>query len=366
MLNEDTELASHFTIGDYRALRTDLNTDSCIEAWDKLLKAVARRIDERFLEPIKQLERFDDEDDLPFRPGFSILAIDCLLIDTIQSFRKGRVRTGEGSPAHSFKTFLKSPPFADDFKSDDRSDFFDNVRNAIFHNGETRKDWKIRIDTSLMLEKNPAKHTKTVNRRLFHQAVVIEWHQFLGDVRSGKGDSRELFLRRMDALAGLPVEPLPFLYFAYGSNLLESECLRTAPGAKYYCNAFVPGYAIEFTKHSVTRSGDAATIVKDPNRVTWGSVYRVHQADKTKLEIRERGYSLTPDLSVYLVSSDPKELPSPVSAFTFMAIDKCQGGCGPQSDYLDLIKQGAHCRGLPIEYQQMLASVGKPIGNEAA
>ncbi|HEX8985383.1 MAG TPA: hypothetical protein VF767_08125 [Bryobacteraceae bacterium] len=72
-----TELASGFTVARYTVLRPILTGDApSPDAWSELLDAV--------------------------------LALDCLLIDTIQSFREGRVTTGEVSPAHSFKTFLAS------------------------------------------------------------------------------------------------------------------------------------------------------------------------------------------------------------------------------------------------------------------
>jgi hypothetical protein len=85
-------------------------------------------------------------------PGFAILSLDCLLIDTIQSFREGRFSTGEVSPPVLFKSFLKNPKFSD-FNGRDREEFFHYVRNALPHNGETRKDWKIRFDTAGILEK---------------------------------------------------------------------------------------------------------------------------------------------------------------------------------------------------------------------
>ena len=177
-MDENTELASDFTVAQYVELRPKLTASvPDVDAWRELISAVRRRIDERFLAPIRQLARFDDQDDLPFRPGFAILALDCLLIDTIQSFREGRVSTGEVSPARSFKNFLRSSRFSE-FIGKDLSDFFDHVRNAILHNGETRADWKIRIDTDRMLERNSTTGTRTINRHYFHAAVEEEWADF--------------------------------------------------------------------------------------------------------------------------------------------------------------------------------------------
>jgi hypothetical protein len=68
----------------------------------------------------------------------------------------------------------------------------------------------------------------------------------------------------MDAMGGVPIGALRNFYFAYGSNLKDEECRRTAPTAQGYAVAFLPSYRLEFAKHSTTRNGDAATIRKNP------------------------------------------------------------------------------------------------------
>lgn len=78
--------------GQFSHLRSTTRDQPDESAWREVIDAVQRRIQERYLTPIEELARFDDEDELPYRPGFAILALDCLLIDTIQSFREGAHR----------------------------------------------------------------------------------------------------------------------------------------------------------------------------------------------------------------------------------------------------------------------------------
>jgi len=292
---------------------------------------------------------------LPFRPGFAILALDCLLIDTIQSFREGRVSTGEVSPAHSFKAFLRSSRFSV-FSGKDRGDFFLYVRNAILHNGETRRDWKIRIDTDQMLERNPTTGTRTINRHYFHAAVEKEWADFVGLLESADSAARATCLRRMDAMAGIPAEPLSSFYFAYGSNLKDVECRRTACGADAYGAAFLPGFRLTFNKHSTTRGGDAANIEHDTSSVVWGFVYRVNDNDRKALGKCEGGYVEIAKITVYLTSPTSGDNPTPLSAFTFAAVDTCQQHCGPPADYLTLILEGVVERHLPEDYGRTLVA----------
>jgi len=356
-MEPSTELASNFTVAHYLELRPTLD-ESNPTSWDAALRALRRRIDERFLKPIRELARVDNREHVPYRPGFAILALDCLLIDTVQSFREGRVATGEVSPAQSFKTFLSSPRFSD-FKRNDRGDFFHYVRNGILHNGETRKDWKVRIDTTRMLERAPT--TRTINRRLFHAAVVREWRELYKTLRAGDKEARAQFLRRMDSIAGLPVQQLQHCYFAYGSNLLGQECQRTAPDAQEYGVAFLPGYRLAFTKHSTTRKGDAATMHPDASSMVWGFVYRVHDKDRQHLREREAGYEELPRTTVYLVAPTPGDDPTPITAFTFAATQACPKQCGPPPTYLDLIIEGAKTRQLPDAYQKHLTDLRQHI-----
>ena len=83
--------------------------------------------------------------------------------------------------------------------------------------------------------------------------------------------------------------PVTDLYFAYGSNLLDSEIRRHAPEAESVGVAFLAGYRLVFNKHSVSRGGDAASIEKSPSSVVWGYLYRLSDRDRNGLTRREKG-----------------------------------------------------------------------------
>lgn len=154
-------------------------------------------------------------------------------------------------------------------------------------------------------------------------------------------------------MAGLPVDPLKNFYFAYGSNLKDAECRSTAREAQAYGVAFLPGFRLSFTKHSVKRQGDAANIRRDATSMVWGYVYRVTDEDRQKLNKREGGYEETP-ATVYLLAPNSEDDPTSLTAFTFAAPEDCPQLCGPPAGYLDIIIQGAEERKLPPEYQQIL------------
>ncbi len=355
-----TELASGFPVSRYLELRGRLEgAHSDDAAWVEVVAAVRRRLDERFLGPIATLASTGRRDGLV--PGFAILALDCLLIDTLQAFREGRVTTGENTTAKSFRTFLKGPRFSC-FSGNDRWGFQD-VRNGLLHNGETRGDWKVRVDTPEMLTKVAGAKTRILNRRLFHEAIQAEVGEYVRDLSTGAPHLREAFLQRMDALSGLVLpasgQPIEWeaaeTYFAYGSNLAEREMLAKAPNARAEGIAFLPGHRLVFNKHSVTRRCDAASIETSACSMVWGFLYSVPPEDAVELARREGGYAKR-EMTAWRVTGGGDA--QPVEVFTFVAKARCPDGCGPTEDYLRLIVDGATARGLPGDYID--AVVGAP------
>ena len=86
--------------------------------------------------------------------GFSIMSNMCLLMETIQSFRDG-IRDSHGQESDMFKKFIEKYgethfalardekiKLANTTKGDIYS-FYQNIRNGILHQGETKKGWRI-------------------------------------------------------------------------------------------------------------------------------------------------------------------------------------------------------------------------------
>lgn len=360
MIDTSIEIASNFTIGDYHAERSQLSADSPnTGGWQRVIAAFKRRLTERFLQPITDLAKYDNEDPLPMRPGFAILALDCLLIDTIQSFREGRVTTSEVSPALSFKNFLRSSPCFTDFKSADRDDFFGYVRNALLHNGETREDWTVNIRYPKLLQKNPVTKTRTINRRIFHAGVLVEYRNLCREIEAGADTARENFLRRMDTICTwVPVKPR-FTYFAYGSNLLLSEITQNVSMVEEIGLAYLPGYRLAFDKHSEKWGGDAANIHRDWSSIVWGYLYRIDDQGLERLKEREKGYDMLSDVTPLLVGKTIETV-TPIPAIAFAAKDFCGDSCGPAPEYSDLLLKGLTDRGAQKSYVEHVKLVATP------
>lgn len=142
------EIAPDFTIAEWQSLHGQLDPESYDENWQTLIDHVRNRLEKRFLEPADILLEHEQEHiqkgSSPEGLGFSVLAIDCLLIETLCGYEQGQ-RTRRGGTHKAFENFLNTAPrFKDAFGHAGRAgDFADAIRNGLLHDGETRKGWII-------------------------------------------------------------------------------------------------------------------------------------------------------------------------------------------------------------------------------
>lgn len=84
-----TELASGFTVGDYN--RAVANKDR-----EAIAEAIRRRFMERYISPVSEPQ---------VKHGFTIMAICCLMIESLESFRQGWKST-DGRDKEAFTLFF--------------------------------------------------------------------------------------------------------------------------------------------------------------------------------------------------------------------------------------------------------------------
>ena len=133
--------------------------------------------------------------------------------------------------------------------------------------------------------------------------------------------------------------------------------LTKAPNARAEGIAFLPGYRLVFTKHSVLRRCDAASIEPAACSMAWGFLYSVPLEDAEELARREGGYAKR-EMTAWRVIGGRIEEAERVDVFTFVGKAVCPVGCGPAAAYVRLIVEGARARGLPEEYVATIAQIG--------
>jgi hypothetical protein len=162
----DIELATGFTVSDYEQAR-DANND---QGRDRIADAIKRRFLERYIQPVATSEH---------RHGFTIMAVSCLMIEALGSFRQGWPDTSKrGRGKEAFRLFFKSEaPFAV-FRGH-YGDFYTHVRCGILHQAETTGGWVIRRQGPLF---EPATHT--INATKFIRALERFLKAYCADLKA--------------------------------------------------------------------------------------------------------------------------------------------------------------------------------------
>jgi hypothetical protein len=202
----DVLIAGFKTCADWQAFRPRLVPGGHPDAWRVAAAAYFHeRLSLRYLSPIKILQdhgTYQGE-------GFSIVAIQCSLIEFLESTIKGLtyhyLRSGErlGPYEYSgskdlFVSFLVGRlPFANEFTEQLAQDFYEGVRCGLLHEASTKKSWTIwgQEPTGKVID---AVH-KIVYRNNFQVALLefIEWYEerLVSDT-----PIQEAFIRKFDSL----------------------------------------------------------------------------------------------------------------------------------------------------------------------
>ncbi|MFN7995328.1 MAG: hypothetical protein U0Q18_17095 [Bryobacteraceae bacterium] len=222
----EAALCFGFLKSDWETLKKGLeNNDE--DAWLKVIGVFERRMRERFFSTIDALFAADTKPDVSPSaagraehciPGFAIMALCCLLIDTLQGFREkpphmvpstGPCEYPNGpcikpppGTAEQFKSFLRRPAFRDTFQDDALAQAFVNgIRNGIIHEAETRK-WVIWRDEPLGRIVEKEQDGFALNRTLFYTAVIEEFESYLEELRNPSNNAlRNRFKKKMNDVA---------------------------------------------------------------------------------------------------------------------------------------------------------------------
>ena len=149
-------------------------------------------------------------------------------------------------------------------------------------------------------------------------------------------------------------------YFAYGSNLSVDVIEAWAPGARFVGPARLDGFRLAFLRRSARWKAGAADVIAAPGHVVWGALYAVTREGLAALDRKElvagSGYRRR---DVEVVCGGER-----VEATTYEVVDKAQDELTPKLEYLALMLQGAHERGLPEEWLAQLAALPERFGLE--
>lgn len=174
--------------------------------WDKAIKIFKDRFETRFFRPIDALTNHADEK-VKFYSGFTVLAIDCLLIETFNQFHHG---IDESEPTFkpnckTFKDFFeRSDFFKNDFDTEEKiAIFYQHIRCGLLHQGETKEDSKVNLKKSQLISLLDNGGTKSIelNRKEFHKRVMNYFHDYISKLKDkNEKQLRVNFKAKMDLI----------------------------------------------------------------------------------------------------------------------------------------------------------------------
>jgi hypothetical protein len=172
--SDDVELAKDFRISHYQAALADKQHGRALIA-----DAIHQRFRERYLDPIT-----DPPADQ--RHGFAMMAVACLMIEALQSFRRGWPDTSQrGQSEHAFCAFFDEQDLFAPFRGHSR-DFYRGVRCAILHQAETSHGWRIRRDQTQLLTVTSA--GRIIDAKRFTDALRVVLDQYRDNLKAAAWD----------------------------------------------------------------------------------------------------------------------------------------------------------------------------------
>lgn len=187
-------------------------TDNESADWDKAIKIFKDRFVTRFFNPINALVEHSDAK-IKNYCGFTVLAIDCLLIETFNQFYHG---IDESKDKEEFKAsfqtfedfFKRSEYFNKDFDTQKKiTAFYKHIRCGLLHQGETKEESKINFKKPQLItvSDNNGIESIEINRLEFHKRVREYFDDYLEKLKD-KNQSllRQNFITKMDLITRTP------------------------------------------------------------------------------------------------------------------------------------------------------------------
>jgi hypothetical protein len=78
--------------------------------------------------------------------------------------------------------------------------FYENVRNGVIHDTETRKGWLIRMTRQTRIVERDASGNWILDRAMFHGALKMALEDWIAKLRVGNQTARDNMRRRMNEI----------------------------------------------------------------------------------------------------------------------------------------------------------------------
>lgn len=142
--NNKIYISPKYTNEDYNKLITDNNYDQVF--FEKAVNIFDDRIRGRYIDPINLLSNSENIE----KYGFAVMALDCLLIETLAQFRKGLKNT-KGISKKEYVGFLEE---CIHMENSEAEEFYNKIRCGILHSAQTYNGARLSMNGKKIIENN--------------------------------------------------------------------------------------------------------------------------------------------------------------------------------------------------------------------
>ena len=209
-----TYISGKFKPADY--LRLNLQTNSSQSEWEKAIEIFDDRLYGRYFRPMNYLlnsvknslmhpSRYRNHsemwhpnaDEATLMPnGFAVMALVCLLMETLMQFREGYPKTPDGRNKELYKSFLMTKLR---FSQTEATRFYEDIRCGILHSAETKKNSCLTIEQAkpVMMVNDSIKVDVEKIKRLLHNYFRRYQNELK---REANVSLRVNFIKKMDSI----------------------------------------------------------------------------------------------------------------------------------------------------------------------
>ncbi len=146
-------------------------------------------------------------------------------------------------------------------------------------------------------------------------------------------------------------------YFAYGSNMSQSQMKNRCPDSKLFGKGFLKNYKLDFLEFSPRWNGGCADVIPEDNSEVWGLIYEVSKNDIILLDGFEGhpNFYIRKTLPIYLENTEA-EKSTTIEAEVYILVNK-KPFIVPSEEYLGIIKSAAKQFNFPKEYRDYINQV---------
>ncbi|WP_343319985.1 hypothetical protein [Sphingobacterium multivorum] len=142
----------------------------------------------RYFDQIAVLEKPGASNSNTFS-GFAIMAIDCMIIETLQQFYHGIDKTPQSQSIRSFHNFFRRSPKLNSFFTNYPKSkiFYKQIRCGLLHQAQTKNRSVIHIRKEPVLawiDDTDFNQGISIQRKHFHQEILSVFKKYCSDLRN--------------------------------------------------------------------------------------------------------------------------------------------------------------------------------------